>query len=53
MWVVMGIMMGLLDPINQLAERNNSDKRSEFDRSIEVWSHLPKSEVVNISVIIL
>ena len=33
--------------------RTNFGKRSEFDRSIETCSHLPKSEVVDISLILL
>ena len=48
MWVVIMIMMVVLDTINQLVVRTKFGKRSEFDRSIETCSHLPKSEVVDI-----
>ena len=48
MCVVMGIIMGVLDPMNKWVRRTNSRKRSEFYRLIEMWSHLPKSEVADI-----
>ena len=48
MWVVIIIMMGVLDTMNQRVVRTNFGERSEFDRSIETRSHLPKSEVVDI-----
>ena len=53
MWVVMIITMGLLDTMNKLVARKVFGKRLKFDRSIETCSHLPKSEVVGISLIIL